>query len=1430
MAVSFVAAGTVVAAVNPVVTVPAGYAAGDMLILFSEGTTVPATPSGWSVIASTASGLFPAVFYKFASASEASVTLTGPALKAVMLCYRGAYAIDAISTLSTGTGTSATSPSVTTTQANTYVLRYFLNGLNASTITAPAGTTQRVNSASTAAQYALLVTDEAQAAAGASGTKSATISASKAWAAYTFAISPTSNSRYWVGGTGTWDTSTTTNWGYSSGAPGGATAPTSSNPVIFDANSGSGTVTISGAVCSTLTRAALTQTWAFGSSSITCYGSGTSFNVAGTLLTVTGTPTINISNNSATATTITPSGSFTEANAFAINITTGTYALTVGITFAFKSLNFTGFTGTWAPGSLAGTFYGSLTMSSGMTFTTGNGIWSFNNTSGTATITSAGKTLGPITQSGAGGTLTFAANTTTAAFTFTSGTLDLANTTLSCTTFSSANTNVRVIAFGTGNITTTGTGTTLNVTGTNLTYTGTPTVNVNNNTATALGITLPSFTSSNAFNVNIVSGTYALTEAASNVYNSLNYTGFAGTVANSVKTIYGNLTIASGATYTAGANGTTFGATSGTQTLTSNGQTLDFPIATTSGGTFTLADTFSQGTTRAFFVGGTVDINFKTNTFGILTISTYPTVVNGTLNATSTNQNGAGQTVTLPTSSTINLGSSYTLTGGTLDLATNSVNLSIPSFISPAGVSRAIAFGTSTITVTGSGTVINMAGTTFGRTGTATINVSNNSATAATVTATGFSLTNALNFNFTTGTYALTIATTSVFNSLDFTGFAGSYAGTSALTIYRDFTVPATMSYTSTGTLTFSANGANQIITTNGVTLSASITQSNPATIAINGNLTLSTTSTYTLSLGTLDLTNGGAGNYNLSTGSFVSSVVAARVIAFGTGNITTTGSGVALNINGGNLTYTGTPTVNVSNNTATATTVTLATFNATNALDVDITTGTYTLTITSASFFKSLDFTGFTGTWAPGTANATFYGSLTIPSGMTFTAGTGAWSFNNTSGTAVIKSAGKTLNPITQGGAGGTVALAEDTRLNGSYNLNSGNIDLTNGGIGNYVLTVTTITSTASSVRLFTFGTGNITLTGSGTVFNVNGLNLTYTGTPTINVNNNSAINSNIGASSGWVETNAFNFNITTGTYVLTTTNTIFKNLNLTGFAGTLANSARTIYGALTLPATVTYAAGANTTTFAATSGTQTFTTNNVITDFPITKIGAGTLLLVGNLNMNTTRTLTLTEGTFDANGYNVQPGLFSSNNTNVRTLTMGSGLWNISGVGSVWDLTTTTNLTFNKGSANIILSSASTTASTFAGGGLTYNALTIGGSGIAVLNITGSNTFSTLASTKANAYTLNLESGTTTTVTTFGITGTAGNVLTLKASTAGSQATLSQATGTVSVSYMNITDSNATGGAAWQAYLTNNNVDGGNNTGWLFAPGNSSNFFLLF
>jgi hypothetical protein len=91
-----------------------------------------------------------------------------------------------------------------------------------------------------------------------------------------------------------------------------------------------------------------------------------------------------------------------------------------------------------------------------------------------------------------------------------------------------------------------------------------------------------------------------------------------------------------------------------------------------------------------------------------------------------------------------------------------------------------------------------------------------------------------------------------------------------------------------------------------------------------------------------------------------------------------------------------------------------------------------------------------------------------------------------------------------------------------------------------------------------------------------------------------------------------------------------------------------------------------------------------------------------------------------------------------------------------------------------------------------------------------------STRAFTVTNG-TVQLKVSATSTVGSFVTSGT--NQKFLQSTSAGTQATLSQASGTVSASYLTIKDINATGGATWNAFTTNNNIDAGNNLGWDFS-----------
>jgi hypothetical protein len=96
----------------------------------------------------------------------------------------------------------------------------------------------------------------------------------------------------------------------------------------------------------------------------------------------------------------------------------------------------------------------------------------------------------------------------------------------------------------------------------------------------------------------------------------------------------------------------------------------------------------------------------------------------------------------------------------------------------------------------------------------------------------------------------------------------------------------------------------------------------------------------------------------------------------------------------------------------------------------------------------------------------------------------------------------------------------------------------------------------------------------------------------------------------------------------------------------------------------------------------------------------------------------------------------------------------------------------------------------------------------------IAGATTFYDLTLSPNN--TITFPASTTQTISnTFSCTGTAGNIITINSSSAGTQATLSKSSGTVDCDYLSLQDSNATGGATWNA--GNNSTAVSNVTGWL-------------
>jgi hypothetical protein len=343
--------------------------------------------------------------------------------------------------------------------------------------------------------------------------------------------------RYWAGGNGTWDNSTTTNW-------------SAAAPLTF-------TASCSGTVLTTTGSPALVAGMTVWSSTYVSLGTVVSGSVNTWVVSVGGT----YASQTMQAATIGASAP-TTADSAIFDSSSGT--VTVTVTATATSLDTTAF-----------------------------GLTDFNfSLTGSPSLTVGGS------------------------FTFSDGTITLNNFTLSCSAFSSSTSNTRSIAFGTGNIaltsTTAGDGILGMQTATNFTYTGTGGFTRNQAaTATVRFGDGGGATSSNTPNLTVNAGASALTITTGGYLKNVDFTGSTCTVTGTYNS-YGNLTLATGGTYTALVP--TF---IGSATITSAGKTLGNTTINGSGITVTLADAFiSSGVFT--LTQGTIDVNSKTlttNTF-----------------------------------------------------------------------------------------------------------------------------------------------------------------------------------------------------------------------------------------------------------------------------------------------------------------------------------------------------------------------------------------------------------------------------------------------------------------------------------------------------------------------------------------------------------------------------------------------------------------------------------------------------------------------------------------------------------------------------------------------------------------------------------------------------------------------------------------------
>lgn len=992
----------------------------------------------------------------------------------------------------------------------------------------------------------------------------------------------------------------------------------------------------------------------------------------------TGTPKISITMDVTKTVTFGASAgtSTTFANKISLYVNSGSSTLT--ITGGFQTIDFTGST----CAALGSPNCKDLVLASGTTLSSFNPSF----TEATCTINANGSTTGSINVNSASTTLSLLSNLScTPSIILTTGTLNLNNFSVTAPIFTSSGTGTRVLAFGTsgsiilsivsGYAYSSATSVLGMNTLTNFSYTGTSNI-ISNVTNATYQMTYDVGTSaggSAATAMNLTANTGNGVAYFAGWYRNLNLTGVTTTPVTSSPTIIGTLTL----NPSAGNFSVITPLIVTNASIDGQGKTLSSVTLNTAGITLTLLSA--------------VTINTVTLTQGTLNINGF-TLTTNQLSSNNTNT----RTITF------GAGSIAFPTGSTTPLAMQAMD-------------NFTFTGTGTMTATmGTGAKSFLVGSTSGATLTNVFDLFITSGTAAPSIQTGSSF-RKLDFTGCTGTVAagtIIRANTMIldpggtYTNITLSNANGNATITSngksiaALSLTANYSIILADALTTTATSTMSAGTLNcasfayvgtQISYTGGTFSNvSSMTLSNQLLVTLaSGTLNLpigggilyglmtiaqgavaltaaATVSSITMSAGT-GISSITLNNYNLSTNVFNSTGTSFDCsIAFGTGNIIVTPASAVTVVNMPNVSkfsWTGTGGFVIDNNDYTIGTITYGTTTSSGAgKGINLKIYGYlqlaTTIITSGSYFNVLDLSE-----AYATISAASTPTVTTVSVVTYKArpyganlGTHYVTASFTTSGYIVGSAGATseIYGITINGTGITVAITTgNISCNFNTTLTAGTLDL-----GGFNLSVANIFNASFSTnKAIAFGsTGSISSvngTANQQVFNMGiGDFFSYTGSGDIYVYTFATCSVVFGTTSGGVFTNALNLKIRSGGGGQSEAITIsgwWKSIDFTGYYGTPAASSPRVQ-------TLTLESGGNFSTV-----TPQFSTNATINGnggriAALNQITAGTTITLSSA-LVVSGTTTLTLGTLALAGFTLTTWIFSSSNTNTRTLSFGTG-----------------------------------------------------------------------------------------------------------------------------------------------------------------------------
>ena len=454
-----------------------------------------------------------------------------------------------------------------------------------------------------------------------------------------------------------------------------------------------------------------------------------------------------------------------------------------------------------------------------------------------------------------------------------------------------------------------------------------------------------------------------------------------------------------------------------------------------------------------------------------------------------------------------------------------------------------------------------------------------------------------------------------------------------------------------------------------------------------------------------------------------------------------------------------------------------------------DAASGAVAVTTSITGNCSSINTTGFTGSMTgAGSIVVSGFGAskdITIGAGSVFTTTIG----NSATG-CILRTNGVILGNLTS--TTGSITLADNLSLTGTLNVAGGTFNANNFDIS----IGTAFTALSTTVRTVNMGSGTWTLSGTGTVMNIaTSANITINAnTSTLKLTNASATARTLTGGSKTL----YNLWVAAGSSVLTFTSSFYfsNNADFTGFTGTTSGAIRfrnsptmTLRSAgrpilsVTVDATIP---GSKLTLLDPFSGAINlvnqgiFDTGNFNTTLSGFSGDVGSTLIIGTSKVTVTSDFTI----YSSFNFSALPGseiIVQPPNATVVSVRWGTGPYD-----------------FSSTLVSVVLVSGRTVA--FLQGPVTVN-LKIAGPG-----------------------TVTFAAGTTTTLSGWDVNGTAGNLITLKSATNGSNWNLVKSSGIVQSNYISLQDSWASGGA--QFLVDVNSIMVSNVTGWTVAvPASTGN-----